>query len=280
MDSNLVAFREFIIQFGFFPIISIVVLVGAYIFWREAKLTKKDGNSVFDMFLILLILVIVGGRVSYILANPSEFAEVTWFWSPYERYSDGFYLFRLLPWKYFRVWDGGYLYTASFASFILAGFMYSSIVKKWKWKHMMNVIYTPAMIMLSLTLFLSGLFSQSIDVLYQGVHLGSIVLVYLVASTIVKRMGKAGEKFRPYIVMFFVAIATAYVVFTLLSSDVTAWDRINIYILGATTIVSIVAYLIDVNKVVMNIETVTNIRGPTIISTNQPVKMRRREGDR
>jgi hypothetical protein len=279
MDIDVQSLRDIVINVGFIPLLILIGFFGLYTFWREASLTRKNRSSVFDMFLFVIICTVVWGRLTYIFSSAAEYNGLPWFIFPYEKYADGFYLFRLLPWRYFRVWDGGFLFTGSFVAAIISGFVYSTFVKKWLWKQMMNTVYVPAILMLSVTLLFSGLLVNAQSVINQGIVLGSIAVTYLGFSWFIHRGVLLKMKFYEnlfYLLnILFTVVSSSYVVFSLLASDITQWDRWNIYLFGGFTLLALLLYMYDVTKVEVNIETKTNIR--TTISTNQPIRIRKSE---
>lgn len=282
MGIDIAQLRDIVISVGFIPILFVTGLLGLYSFWREATFTRKNRSSIFDMFLFILIFAAIWGRLTYIFANSQEYSSLIWFPFPYERYSDGFYLFRLLPWRYFRVWDGGFLFTGAFLGAVVSGYAFSTFIKRWRWKQMINTVYVPATFMLSVTLLFSGILVNSEALLSQGITLGTLVLGYMAISWIIyKRVLlniKTYERLFYMINALFVVASSSYIFFSLLGSEITQWDRLNLYAFGAFTVAALLFYIYDATRIEMNIETKTNIR--TTISTNQPVRIRKSESSK
>ncbi len=282
MEIDIQLLREIVLTIGFIPILFLIGFVGLYSFWREATFTRKNRSSIFDMFLFILVFTILWGRLTYIFSNWQEYSNLIWFPFPYERYADGFFLFRLLPWRFFRVWDGGFLFLGSYVGAIISGYLFSTFIKKWKWKQMINTVYVPATLMLSITLFFSGILANSENLISQGLSLGSIVVTYTAASFFIYRNVSLKIKFYENLFYLtnalFVVISSSYIFFSFLNSNITQWDRWNIYAFGGFTILALILYIYDVTRVEINIETRTNIR--TNISTNQPIRIRKTDEKR
>ena len=98
--------------------------------------SRKNRSSVFDIFLISSSLSLLVGRIVYIVLEWKTFSSYIWYWLPYEKYGDKIYLFRLLPWRFISIWDGGLDILGLFISLLLLLTLYSLVVKKWRWKQM------------------------------------------------------------------------------------------------------------------------------------------------
>lgn len=278
MNFSLDSIGTVLTSIGIYPLFAFVLAVGLYLFWRETRFSRKNRNSVFDMFFFSFVILVVWGRLSYIIANFVEFESLPWFVFPYERYADGFYLFRLLPWRYFRIWDGGFLFTGVFVSFVLGAFLYSNFVKKWRWKDMMGAVYSSAISMLAMTLYFYGFFSTTNIIISQGLRLMFLSGLYFFATVILLRFKEKIERIynKVYVALLsvFVAISSWYIYVIFTGSESTYVDRMNIYVYLCLAVVSLVYYLIDSFRVEVKIETITNIKAPISITTNQPVRIK------
>ena len=96
---------------SFITMLVIIYLVTMVIFWYESKNAQKNTNSIFDMWFFSSIVMIIWGRIGFIITFWDEFNQWNWFWLPYERYGDMMYIFRAMPWRLFKIWDGGFLFS-------------------------------------------------------------------------------------------------------------------------------------------------------------------------
>ncbi|MCK9369012.1 hypothetical protein M0R04_03565 [Candidatus Dojkabacteria bacterium] len=269
--------REFISDVGFLPVVIFAFLVCLYVYWEQSKRANKNENSIFDGFFISSFFMVIWGRISYIFSNPSNYEGLVWSLVPYEKYPDGLYIFRLLPWRYFRIWDGEFLFTGLFIAFVIASFLYCTVIKKWRWREMM------ATIILSSTVFLGTLFSiigfvNSVKSLFiQGVVLLSISLVYSILYGGLKRRLKEKkavlfEKLNYLLVFVYSLSISIYLPVSVLNSDITDWDRNNMYIFIAFSIISFAVFIIDIFRKNVILQARYKVRS-TSISTNQPIKL-------
>ena len=106
MSQGISSIENFVRMINPFLGLMIIFFVGMYVFWKEASRSRKNNSSVFDSFLFSVLFGIIIGRIVYIVLDWNEFSSYTWYWLPYERYGDQIYMFRLLPWRFLRIWDG------------------------------------------------------------------------------------------------------------------------------------------------------------------------------
>lgn len=269
--------RVFVSQVGFLPVILLVTFFSLYVFWREARFTGKNQNSIFDSFAFSTIFIFIWGRISYLLANPQNYEGLIWSIFPYERYPDGFYLFRLLPWRYVRFWDGEFLFTGLFIGLIISSFIYSTFGKKWRWREMMGAVVSSGSVYLGGLLFFLGFVSSSNDIIFQSfVILGMSIAYFITARLLGKSLNKSNkklwEKLNYYLIFLYSIIMSFYIPSVLLKSEITYWDKVNMYIFIAFSVISFVLYIIDVMRKEVKIKTQYRSRS-VAISTNQPVKI-------
>ena len=81
----------------------IIFFLGMYLFWKESSRSRKNNSSVFDAFILSILLGIVIGRAMFVILNWTEFSQYIWYWLPYERYGNEIFMFRLLPWRFLRI---------------------------------------------------------------------------------------------------------------------------------------------------------------------------------
>ncbi|HQA99146.1 MAG TPA: hypothetical protein PLG10_02850, partial [Candidatus Dojkabacteria bacterium] len=130
--------------------------IGLYIFWKEAVRSRKNNSSVFDAFIVSIIVGVFIGRVVYIILNWSDFSSYIWYWLPYERYGDQIYLFRLLPWRFFQFWDGQIDILYTFLGVLLSQTLIVVFRKKWRWSEMFSAMYLSNWVMIALTYLFVG----------------------------------------------------------------------------------------------------------------------------
>jgi prolipoprotein diacylglyceryltransferase len=269
--------RSFISSTGFLPVVILAFLICLYVYWVQAKRVGKNQNSIFDGFFISSFIMVIWGRISYLLSNPSNYEGLVWSLVPYEKYPDGFFIFRLLPWRFFRVWDGEFLFTGLFVAFILTSFIYCVLVKKWRWREML------ATTLLSATVFLGTLFAiygfvNGVDsLLWQGVILLFASVVYstiynVLKAVVEKKNGPLFEKLNYLFIFLYTCFVSIYLPFSILNSDITSWDSSNMYIFIAFSVISLIVYIIDVFRKNIVFQARYKVRS-TSISTNQPIKL-------
>lgn len=277
MDQFYTLVQNVASSIGFMPSLLLLSVVGLYAFWAESHSTRKDRNSVFDIFILVIVLTVVWGRFSYILSNPSEFEGLIWSIAPYEKYSDGIYYFRLLPWKYFNIFDGGFLFVSMYVAFSIFAFMLSTFLKKWRWREMIGVVSVSASLMLSLSLTITGLIGESTLLIRQGVGILIIYIIYLIIRGVLSRARlRYPELFERgiYILHFgFFVISNVVIILTLLSSEITSVDRFHIYILVGYFVISSLVFITDMQKKNIVIDTV--MRTPKLPKVGTIVKVKK-----
>lgn len=269
--------RGILSQLGFLPIILFVTFIALYVYWREARYTNKNQNSIFDNFIFSTVIMVIWGRLSYLFSNPESYEGLIWSVFPYERYPDGFYLFRLLPWRYFRIWDGEFLFTGLFVGLIFSAFLYSIFAKKWRWREMMGAVVSCSAVYLGGLLFFLGFISQTQLIINQSITILSLSLMYfviarLLGKTLYKKNGKLWEKLNYYTIFLYTLIISIYIPSVLLKSDITLWDRYNLLAFSFFSIISMIIFVIDVMRKEVKINTKYRSRSVSI-STNQPIKL-------
>lgn len=278
MEYNFEAVTSFLGNVGFWPLLGLVYLIGMYFFWREARFTGKDRNSTFDLYIFAGAFSLLWGRVSYILsAWVSEYAGLPWFMFPYERYVDGLYIFRLLPWRFFRIWDGGVLFTGLFLGFFIVAFLYSVFVKKWSWKQMMAPVVLSSNLMFGLTISLYGALLPDKSVYNQGLvllgfALGFILLGYLNNKFLV-RMREAKRNINSILLLLFTALSTSFLYRSFTTGNLSDWDKINVQAYVALMIAVSVLYLFSLKRKNISIEGLSIVK-PINVATNQSLSVK------
>ncbi|MCA9375060.1 hypothetical protein KC622_01875, partial [Candidatus Dojkabacteria bacterium] len=179
---------QFLQGWGFLPSLGIVYVLSLVLFWYESKHVNKDSNSVFDQWFVATFVMMIWGRVAYVINNWGEFSNWYWFYIPYEKYGDQVYLFRAMPWKLFRFWDGGFLFIPMFLCYLVISYLFVVYYKRWRWREMMIAILGSANFMLALTLILYGIFINDDNIRNYGIFILVLVAAYLIITAILKSL--------------------------------------------------------------------------------------------
>lgn len=279
MSDILSTLQNAVSSFGFIPSLSVFAIIGMYIFWVESHSTRKDRNSVFDLFIITLVITIIWGRFSYILSNPADFEGLVWSFVPYEKYSDGIYYFRLLPWKYFKIWDGGFLFISMYAAFTIVAFMISTYLKRWRWREMIGVVSISGTVMLGASLVVTGILGDSSVILKQGFMVLAIYIVYLFLHAAIKRRHRGNQDLYEksiFILHFgYFVVSNTFILLALLLSQVTQVDRYNLYSLVFFMVISAWTFIADMQRKNIVLDTVA--RTPRLPKVGSIVKVKKKQ---
>ncbi|MCA9376645.1 hypothetical protein H6763_01860 [Candidatus Nomurabacteria bacterium] len=261
---------------SFVPLLGLVYFVGMMIFWWEADLAKKNRNSIFDQWFFSTLLMLVWGRVTYIITSWDQFSQWNWFYLPYERYGEQIYLFRAMPWRLFSIWDGGFLFIPMFLAYLILGYFYTVYIKKWRWREMMGSVLFSANFLLGSALLLYGLYARDSRVTLNGflVFIFSFVIQVVVHS--IKRFYK--DRHDPYrrmsrvLVLFYLVLDIWFISYTFLSQPLINMDRYHIYgfvILGCFMAIS---YILDIRRKTPTTDDQKTLT-PRRISLNQAIRI-------
>lgn len=251
--SELITFFDFLTaNVSFVLALFVVYILSMFVFWFESRSTYKNPNSVFDMWFFMTIIMILWGRITYIITNWSSFTEWNFFWAPYERYGDSIYIFRAMPWRLFRIWDGGFLFIPMLFVYTLGGFFYTVFVKRWGWRQMFPSVMFSSNFLLGTTLFLYGIYLDVPDITRNGV----LILLFIIASQLLlnfmsfiyKQNPKAYSKVSTLFITLFMIANTAFLYFTFVSSEISMIERIHVYAYVILAVFLLLAYLLDVGN--------------------------------
>ncbi|HOH59226.1 MAG TPA: hypothetical protein PLX79_00485 [Candidatus Dojkabacteria bacterium] len=250
--------------------LGIIYLVVSYFFWREARILNKDRNSIFDLWFVSFFGMAIWGRMSFVGANWSALYEgLPWSLLPYERYANNIYLFRLLPWKFITVWDGGFLFSGVAVAFIVISFAYIVLVKKWSWKQMMMPIITFSQYLLSLTLVVYG----SLMRYENAVILGLFLLLAVIIITIVRSLFSDKYFVVKYVFPIYTLLSELFIGYIFYSAQVALIDKINVGLLILVTIIMVIKYLTELLRPKTTIESISAVKPISPIVLNKPVKI-------
>lgn len=273
--------QELLTRVSPFFLLLIVLLFGLYVFWRGCTETRKNNSSVFDIFSISLIVGLLLGRISHVITNWSSFAASIWYWLPYERYGDEIYLFRVLPWRFLRVWDWGIDILAMFVGFLLAASLWILLVKKWKWSHVFTTIFFTAQVMLAMSFILLGGTSRNEQWIIQGAIMMLLPAVLFFLKNSVKRImiGSKEMKVLAILDIIFIIFTVVYTAYAYLSIEISEVEMIGIIVFLIWTFFGTVFYLYDLRGDNVTIESVSSVRVVSPIDVNQPIKLPKEKND-
>ncbi len=254
---------------------TIVVFLGMYVFWSGSMKTRKNISSVYDIFVTSILGGGVVGRACYIIMNWEQFSNLIWYWLPYEKYGDEIYLFRLLPWRFLRIWDWRIDILSMFVAFILIATFWVLVVKKWKWSHMFTTIFFTAEVMLALSFILLGGSTGNQEWLTQGIVMVLLPLVLFFLKNSVKKaiIGKKELKILMFLDIFFILLTTAYVTYTYLIADISNTEKGSIIIFTLWSLLGIFFYMKETKQADITIEKLSSVRTVSRLDINQPIKL-------
>lgn len=262
------------------PLIGLFIMffIGLYIFWKEAVRSRKNNSSVFDAFIVSIIVGVFIGRVVYIILNWSDFSSYIWYWLPYERYGDQIYLFRLLPWRFFQFWDGQIDILYTFLGVLLSQTPIVVFRKKWRWSEMFSAMYLSNWTMIALTYLFVGVQSKIDTWIKYGVWMFIPFVLFLLLQGILVNMykDKRKEVIRMILQNIFALIAVAIISFVYFSSSPQIITIVGIVILLVWYIAGVIMNTIDSKKVNnVTIESVSSVRQVSIPEVTKPIRLPR-----
>ena len=279
MDKVIEFLSNILIQIP--PIVSLMVtfFFGVFIYWRGCVETRKNRSSIFDTFLIASVLSVVVSRIAYIIINLEDFLRYIWYWLPYEKYGNDIYLFRLLPWRFFAIWDGGVVLIPMFVSLLIILTMLVLWYKKWSWKQMFMTVYTAPLFMLAISFLNLGIIQKDTTWILQGtVVLLSIVLMFgiylLLSSGKIKLKKKKSAMGR--LAALYVLVSSGCISYVYLFSEISFVEEVFVYILMVWTLIFTLLYVISLRRANVSIEKLSSVSNISVIDINQPIKLPRK----
>ncbi len=256
----------------------VIFFIGLYIFWKEAVRSRKNNSSVFDAFILSIIVGLIIGRIIYIILNWSDFSSYVWYWLPYERYGDQIYLFRLLPWRFFQFWDGQLDILYTFLGVLLSQTLIVVLKKKWRWSEMFSAMYLSNWVMIALTYLFVGVQSKNGTwIKHGGWILASFVLFVLLQGILVNLYkDKRKDVVRMILQNIFALIAVAIISYVYFSSSPQIVTIVGIVILLVWYVAGVVMNTIDSKKINnVTIESVSSVRQVSIPEVTKPIRLPR-----
>jgi hypothetical protein len=215
------------------------------------------------MFLLSGLVSTIVGRVMYIIVEWDRFSSFIWYWLPYENYAGKIYLFRLLPWRFFSIWDGGLIIVSMFVAIILSMTLYTLVIKKWKWKHMFFPIYFSSTAMLGLSFVATGIVGDFSEWIYRGVTLLLFLVVSFVLFKIIKRAVSKPlrEKYLiSYTGLLTVWLSSIYIGYIYLADELSIYEDIAVFLFLIWSFGMGILFLVDLRRPNVRIETRSSIR--------------------
>jgi hypothetical protein len=276
MSNILGAIRNFLLTLHPLWVYLAISIIGLFIYWRGCTETRKNRSSIFDTFLISIGLGLLIGRISFLSIHWTEYSRFAWYFLPYERYGDTVYMFRLLPWRLMRIWDGGLTIFVAMVAFLIVLTVMILLVKKWRWYQ----VYFPAFFSMTSMLGISFIYLGVIDNykawIVRGLALFLLPVIFWSISKILLFTIKNGIKRRKtlvYIGILIVTLASLYIAYEYLSGSVSQFEFAAVIALLIWTAVMDIYTIIDINKPHVEIERVSGVRAVNI-EVNQPIRIK------
>lgn len=252
-----------------------IFLMGLIIFWRGSMESRKEKSSVFDMFFLSGFFSLVSARIAHIVANWSAFSGFIWYWLPYEKYGEEIFLFRLLPWRFLNIFDGGINILVMFVSFLFFATIGVIIIKKWRWKDMFPVVFFSAEAMLAMSFLFSGVIANNMEWVVQGgVLLIPIILILIILSFVTPNTeGKEEKSLYIIINVFLVLLSTGFILYVYLKNDIVLIDKINCLIFLLWSLIGSLVFVREETGSRLSIERVSSVRTISSADINQPIRL-------
>jgi len=256
-------FGRFLASNDFFILLIGVYIVSTFVYWLASKYIDKLRNDIFDSWFFITAITIIWGRLSYVIANWHSFISSYWFYLPYEKYPnvEQIFWFRTMPWKLVTIWDGGFLYSAMFAAFLLSALIFIIRLKRWPIREMLAPISMSIATMMGGIFFMYGMFLGGDFVSEQAVFLPiastgflmlSSVIVMLIVNWIVSlKIGIMTSKQRNlkdiFNGMYFIGISYSTVM-VFFDQSISTIDQVNVYGYLLLLLLTIFVAILGVNE--------------------------------
>lgn len=252
-----------------------IFLIGLIIYWRGSVESRKERSSTFDMFFLSGFFSLVSARIAYIISNWESFSGFIWYWLPYEKYGEEIFLFRLLPWRFLNIFDGGINILVMFVSFLLFATIGVIVIKKWRWRDMFPVVFFSAESMLAMSFLFSGVIANNMEWIVQGgVLLIPIILILIILSFVAPNTeGKEEKALYKIINVFLVLLSTGFILYVYLKNDIELIDKINCLIFLLWSLAGSLTFLREETGSRFAIERVSSVRTISSADINQPIRL-------
>jgi len=257
------SFGHFLLNYDFFLLLIGIYIFSTFVYWLASKHINNLRNDIFDSWFFITLLTVLWGRLSYVIANWDSFMSSYWFYLPYEKYPnvDQVFWFRTMPWKLITIWDGGFLYSAMFASFLLGSLFFILRIKRWPIRDMLAPVATSIATMMGGIFFMYGMFLGGNFIGDNKIFLpiastGLLMLVSVIVMLIVNgvfslKLGimNSRQKNLKDIIngLYFVGISIATVM-VFFNQPISTIDQINIYGYISLLLLILFAAIFGVNE--------------------------------
>ncbi|MDD3474470.1 MAG: hypothetical protein PHP08_01020 [Candidatus Dojkabacteria bacterium] len=276
MNTVFESIRIFLVNLHPLWVYFAISIAGLFIYWRGCKETRKNISSVFDTFFISIISGLGMARISYLVINWSDYSRYAWYFLPYERYGDSVYWFRLLPWRFLRIWDGGLTIFVAMVAFLIILTFLVLLYKKWRWYQLYFPTFFAMTVMLGISFIYLGIVNEYVEWCIRGGLLIALPIIFWAVSKILLFTIKNGIKRRKTLVYIGILLSTLvslYIAYGYLSDTLSNFELISVMGLLVWTAVMDIVSIIDVNRPNVEIEKVSGVR-TVDIEVNQPVRIR------
>ena len=278
MSQVISSIENFVRMINPFLGLMIIFFVGMYVFWKEASRSRKNNSSVFDSFLFSVLFGIIIGRIVYIVLDWNEFSSYTWYWLPYERYGDQIYMFRLLPWRFLRIWDGQLDVLFTFIGLLFCQTFFITFFKKWKWSDLFSAQYYSNWLMIGLIYIFIGILNSNREwIQYAWWILIPFSLMLLLQFLILKFAdGKKKENQRVVLNSVFALLAVAIISYVFYISSPKITTIVGIVALIIWYVVGIALNLSGQKRADnVTIERVSSVRQISLPEVRKPIRLPR-----
>ena len=278
MSQVISSIENFVRMINPFLGLMIIFFVGMYVFWKEASRSRKNNSSVFDSFLFSVLFGIIIGRIVYIVLDWNEFSSYTWYWLPYERYGDQIYMFRLLPWRFLRIWDGQLDVLFTFIGLLFSQTFFITFFKKWKWSDLFSAQYYSNWLMIGLIYIFIGILNSNREwIKYAWWILIPFALMLLLQFLILKFAdGKKKENQRVVLNSVFALLAVAIISYVFYISSPKITTIVGIVALIIWYVVGIALNLFGQKRADnVTIERVSSVRQISLPEVRKPIRLPR-----
>ncbi len=243
----------------------IIFLIGTYLFWFWNRNREEEVNSILDLWFGSSILMVLYGRLMYVLANLDLYNLYGFSLAPYEKYGSEYYFFRLLPWSFLNFNDLGFLFTGMYFMLILCLVVWAMVIKKIRIRKIISSIMYCSNLMLGITLAIFGAQSSDSSLIVGGgmfIFLSAVIAFMIRAvRTLMYDSPKTAKRVVNYLRVT-VVVGSGYLLwFVILSKDVVSYDRAHVYMTLGVLALIVFSYIFDLPR---------NSSGPATVEEVDP----------
>ncbi len=255
------------------------VFLSLFVFWKESIgiYTHKNKNAIFDFWLISALSGVIGGRVVYFIANWEvlNLKNIPWFWSPYEKINNSIYVFRLYPWRFFRFWDGGFIFAGMLVGYIAAVYLLILKKKGWKWNAMFVPAFNSAVILFGGLLLMIGLYTNTEKVVIANAAMLALLLLFTILRKLVYFFVQALDLrilITKIMYSLIVLAVNGIMVYLYFYSNVKVLllEKISILTFAGLSLIMVIHYILEKDP---RIEQKEKRKGIVNIELNKPIRL-------